>query len=1208
MNLVTHEGGSVTSLRGRVQTGYGRLDEALQGGFLAGSAILLSAPASSEVPILVRNFFKASEEVGLLICRSQSSAEAVSQPDDKNLKCVICSEKPIPPSKNLLQGKGIENLTELNFQITETIDSVQPKRIAIEMVSDVLLRHKALQTRKWLNELLEKLRLKGITTLAVLNPYMHAGEEVQAVVDLFDGSVEIIEKDLEGILGKFLRVKWMHGIEVADKELPLLDLVTAKPVSPPTVQVTRVTAFKEPRWLTPLVDRTAELSKLNAAFDDALENKSSVAAVQGEAGVGKTRLMQELAVSAHAKGVVVLTGRAGEEKIPYEPWVELLREYIGQTPGEVLRRMLGGSVSEFARLVPDIAAKIGTVPPSKPLAEEQDKIRLYEAVTQFLISICNEKPLLLLFDDMHWADQASLGLLEHLVMGSSNFQVLTLVAYRTEDVSTDSLLSKMLMKLNRERVLENVSVKNLNSGETTEVIKQTFGEPIVSPEFADLIYNRTGGNPFFVEEVLRSLVDDGTIFRTEKGWDRKPIQEIILPESVKSVLKSRLTKLEPETLNALTMASVIGSDFDFEVLREVTQTQEDALLERLEEGITAGLISEVPNHKDVFRFADNRIRELLLGDLIRSRRIRYHVRIAEAMEKTYSKNLENLAEAIAKHFSEGGDTERTVKYSLMAGDRNRTIHAYDQAISDYKRVVDLIDLEGNKQKEKELVLEKLAECYFFAGQFEDATGTYQQALAILEQLNDRKGCARVCLTLARTCLRAKEGDAGIAEAKQILKRGLTYLGEETESSQAASIYGRLAWVHATIDEWDEALTWAEKAMETGNKTGNYFAVAEALAEKSSFLTDTGKIDEGLPLWHQTLDLAVKHEEYDLICSSLSNLMIYTYPRSLGEAREFAVRHYEHHKRANDIMGEAGALAVLAMVDFLLGNWGKALEEEKAAAEIMTKLGLASNSVTFHSTEGWTSLMIGDIEKAETSFQNASRLLTEASKITTRVEVHLGLGLLRLEQGREDEARTHLETCVNAFKKWEYTTQPIYHIQTLLHLTSIYAKKKEIEKARESSQWAKRLAETLKSDAGVAMASQAEASLLLATGDRKGAEEAYLKSLELWEKAGWPYYQAKALVTYSEIIAQTSLEESRKRLEQAAGIFKKLGAKATSKMPNQSSPHDSPPTPSIGATTIIGGSSRYFATMTALKRAEMQANIWCSRSQAQQLRGFESDPS
>lgn len=148
----------------------------------------------------------------------------------------------------------------------------------------------------------------------------------------------------------------------------------------------------------------------------------------------------------------------------------------------------------------------------------------------------------------------------------------------------------------------------------------------------------------------------------------------------------------------------------------------------------------------------------------------------------------------------------------------------------------------------------------------------------------------------------------------------------------------------------------------------------------------------------------------------------------------------------------------------------------------------------------------------------------------------------MEQGREDEAKNHLETCVNAFKKWEYTTMPIYHILTLLHLTTIYAKQKEFEKAHESSQWAKRLAETLKSEAGLAMASQAEATLLLATGDSKGAEEGYLKSLELWQKAGWPHYNGKALVAYSEALEQNNPEESKKRLMQAVEIFRKLGAK------------------------------------------------------------------
>jgi len=1137
---VTYGGSSAASaLRGRVPTGYGRLDEALKGGFFAGSAILLSAPASSEVPILVRNFLKASEEVGLLICRSQSSAEAVSQPDDENLKCMVCSEKPISPSRNFLPGKGIDNLTELNFQITETIGSVQPKRVAVEILSDILLRHKALQTRKWLVEFLEKLHSKGITTVAILNPYMHAREEVQAVVDLFDGNLEIVEKDVEGALTKFLRVKWMQGTEVAEKELPLVDLIPE--TQAPRPQITRPSHLKEPRWLTPLIDRTAEVSKLKAAFNDALNNKSSIATVHGEAGVGKTRLMRELAVSAQGEGVVVLTGRAAEEKTAYAPWVELLREYVGQTPGEMLRRMLGTSASEVARLVPDIAAKIGTVPPSKPLAEEQDRIRLYEAVTQFLISICNEKPLVLLLDDMHWADQASLGLLEHFVMGSSNLRVLTLVGYRTEDVSADSPLSKTSMKLNRERILESVSVKNLNSGETTELIKQTFGEPTVSPEFADLIYNRTGGNPFFVEEVLRSLVEDGTVFRTEKGWDRKPIQEIVLPESVKSLLKSRLTKLQPETLNILTVASVIGSEFDFEVLREVMQTQEDTLLDRIETVVTAGLISEVPGRKDVFRFVDNRIRELLLGDLLQSRRTRYHVKVAEAMEKAYSKNLENRAESIAVQFSEGGDTERTIKYSLMAGDRNRAIHAYEQAISDYKHALDLIDLEEGSDEEKAGVMEKLAECYYLAGQLEDGAQCYKEALNIFERLHDSKACARICLGLSRTAFGTK-GTAGIRDAILILRRGLKYLEAEPESYETASIYARLAHNHGVIDEWDEANTWAERGLAVGEKTQNYRAIATSLSIKGSFLTDTGRIDEGLPMWEQAYEVAFQHELFEEALYALLNLSGYTYPRDLVKARKLLVRGLELSKRLNYMWNEDIAWNTLSILDWYKGDWKACLDELQKCSEITNRLGLTAILPFLDSDRGWLSLSKGDLEQAELDFQKGLDSLRENPKILDIVYYHLGLGMLKEEQGKVDEAEQHYTTCVDSFRKWEFTTYPIFHIETLLHLTSIYAKRNELEKARETSQWAKRLAETLKSDAGLAMALQAEANLLFASGNAHGAEQAYLKSLELWGKAGWPYYQAKALVAYSEAIVETNPNESKRRLEQAAEIFKKLGAK------------------------------------------------------------------
>jgi class 3 adenylate cyclase len=321
--------------------------------------------------------------------------------------------------------------------------------------------------------------------------------------------------------------------------------------------------FQKPRWLTSLVDRTAELSKLKLAFKNALSGRSSVVALQGEAGVGKTRLMQELGIHAQSKGATVLTGSASKAGLPYATWVDAARQYVAQAPGELLRRMLGARASELVKLVPDIAVKVGSIPPSKPLGEQQDRMRFYEAVTQFFISICAEYPLVLLFDDMQFADQSSLDLLEYFIRSTSNLRVLTACAYRSEDLQPDSPLNPLLMNLNRQRLLETFQVNNLNKDETVELIKRTFGEQTITPEFADLIYDRTGGNPFFVEEVLRSLVEDGTIFRTEKGWDRKPMQDLAVPNTVRTILKSRLSRLDPETLNVLVLASVIGLEFYF---------------------------------------------------------------------------------------------------------------------------------------------------------------------------------------------------------------------------------------------------------------------------------------------------------------------------------------------------------------------------------------------------------------------------------------------------------------------------------------------------------------------------------------------------------------------------------------------------------------------------------------------------------------------
>ena len=183
-------------------------------------------------------------------------------------------------------------------------------------------------------------------------------------------------------------------------------------------------------------------------------------------------------------------------------------------------------------------------------------------------------------------------------------------------------------------------------------------------------------------------------------------------QPAKLSLQSKLKKIEPQAISMLTVAAVIGPEFDFDVLRDSIQENEMNLLAYLESTITHGLIVEVPHEKTRFKFADNQIRELLLEDLIQMRLVRYHLKVAESMEKIYSKNLEVNASVIAYHFAEGGDTTRAIKYLIIAGDASMAIHEYEQAIVLFKRALDLIELAGGKEKEKATIIDKLGRCYF----------------------------------------------------------------------------------------------------------------------------------------------------------------------------------------------------------------------------------------------------------------------------------------------------------------------------------------------------------------------------------------------------------------------------------------------------------------------------------------------------------------
>ena len=410
-------------------------------------------------------------------------------------------------------------------------------------------------------------------------------------------------------------------------------------ISPPSVRpsarvsVYRPSATRE----APLIDRAEEMNTIREAIDRALRGEGGLVFVNGEVGIGKTRLTREASAYAHLRGMKVLNGRypslfTTDGIPPYVLWSEVIKEYVTVSTPEQVWRVIGLYPAEVCKLVPEVKQKLVAIPQSVPISPEHERHRVFEAVSQFITNISKETPLLVILDDLQWADQSSLLLLHYLARGTQDEPLVILSAYRESDINEKHPLSSILMELNRERLVRAISLKRMSPNDITDMIKQSLEQDDVSIEFCQLVYEKTRGNPFFVEEVMKSLKEEQTIYREENKWKIKSVSSIEFPKSVKSVVKSRVERTDAECQNALVMASIIGESFTFEALREVVGIDENRLYEMMEKILKTGLIKEnVILGEDVYSFADVIVRDVLHEEVSRLRRKRLHSAVGCAL-------------------------------------------------------------------------------------------------------------------------------------------------------------------------------------------------------------------------------------------------------------------------------------------------------------------------------------------------------------------------------------------------------------------------------------------------------------------------------------------------------------------------------------------------------------------------------------------------
>jgi ABC-type oligopeptide transport system substrate-binding subunit/DNA-binding SARP family transcriptional activator len=459
------------------------------------------------------------------------------------------------------------------------------------------------------------------------------------------------------------------------------------------IKVGTVTSDVQQRpWLTPatpLIGRESELAEANAIWHKARTGEGQVLLISGEPGIGKTRLVQELIAQERYDNVLILTGECyAEGGAPFAPIAQVLQAAVDLRGAS---RNLGGVapsiIADLITFVPTLHERFPDVPLNLPLELQAEQQRRFDSVASFFAALAARTPVLLIIEDAHWADSATLTLLRHLARRLRRAKVLIVVSHRETALDEMRLFHEWLGDLQRECLTTSINLVRLDEDYTRDLLAAFFKEAI-TPEFLDGIYHATEGNPFFVTEVCQALIDEGAVYRQGEGWQRLSMAQIQIPKSVRLAIQRRMDRLPEATQDTLQRAAVLGRELEFEVLQAMSDLSDDTFIDALDTAERAQLLTEVRGRQEVaYTFAHALIPSTLADGLSGVRRRRLHKRAAQALERVYAQRLGDFAAQIGRQYAEANDGEQAVPYLLQAGDRAREVYAYQKAIDHYQQAL-----------------------------------------------------------------------------------------------------------------------------------------------------------------------------------------------------------------------------------------------------------------------------------------------------------------------------------------------------------------------------------------------------------------------------------------------------------------------------------------------------------------------------------------